>query len=176
MIRGDYLEYFISISTEGDADVTLIQDPSGNELDLGGSVTFTCKVEGFPLPTKLKFKRLNNTYKEYDSQKTSDSAITTYPYYLSYVNVITGLKLSDTSDYTCEGENYRNGAVKTDSDVRNLIVVSAVSITMNIDKTFPSKGDTVNITCVATGGEYNYTKGIVGSYRVLYYDLLLNDV
>ena len=65
----------------------------------------------------------------------------------------TGLKLSDTSDYTCEGENYRNGAVKTDSYVRNLIVVSAVSITMNIDNNYPSKGDTVKITCVATGGE-----------------------
>ena len=75
MLRGHYLEYFISISTEGDADVTLIQDPSDNELDLGGSVTFTCKVEGFPLPTKLKFKRLDNSYKEYDSEISSDSVI-----------------------------------------------------------------------------------------------------
>ena len=139
--------------TEGDADVTLIQYPSDNELDLGSSVTFTCKVRGFPVPTKLKFKRLDNIHKEYDSQKTSDSDIITGTYYISYVNVINGLKLSDISDYTCEGENYRNGAVKTDSDVRNLIVVSAVSITMTIDNNYPNKGDTVKITCVATGGE-----------------------
>ena len=157
MLLGDYLEYFISISTEGDADVTLIQDPSDNELDLGSSVTFTCKVEGFPLPTKLKFKSLENVYKEYDNI-SSDSDITTGTYYISYVKDINGLTLRDTSDYTCEGENYRNGAVKTDSDVRNLIVVSAVSITMNIDKTYPSKGNPVKITCVATGGEYNSKK------------------
>ena len=159
-------EYFISISAEGDVDVTLIQDPSDKELDLGGSVAFTCKVEGFPLPTKLKFKRLDKVYKEYDSQKRSDAAITTYPYYISFVNVVNGLTLSDTSDYTCEGENYRNGAVKTDSYVRNVTVVSAVSITMNIDKTYPNKGDTVNIACVATGGELNNTKRIVGCYRI----------
>ena len=159
-------EYFIYISTEGDADVTLVQDPSDNELDLGGSVTFTCKVRGSPLPTKLKFKSLDKSYKEYDSDISSDSDITTERYYISYIQVINSLKLSDTSNYTCEGENYRNGAVKTDSDVRNLIVVSAVSITMNIDKTYPNKGDTVNIACVATGGEYNYTKSIVGSYRI----------
>ena len=146
--------------------MTLIQYPSDNELDLGSSVTFTCKVEGFPLPTKLKFKSQDNIYKEYDNDISSDSDITTGTYYISYVNVINGLKLSDTSDYTCEGENYRNGAIKTDSDVRNVIVVSAVSITMNIDKTYPSKGDTVKITCVATGGEYNITKRIVGSYRI----------
>ena len=146
--------------------MTLIQDPSDNELDLGGSVTFTCKVRGFPVPTKLKFKRLDKTYKLYDSEIRSDSAINTSPYYISHVNFITGLKLSDTSDYTCEGENYRNGAVKTASDGRNLIVVSDVSITMNIDRTYPSKGDTIKITCVATGGEYNYTKGIVCSYRI----------
>ena len=146
--------------------MTLIQYPSDNELDLGGSVTFTCKVRGFPLPTKLKFKRLDTIYKEYDSQKTSDSDITTIRYYISYVKVINSLTLSDTSDYTCEGENYRNGAVKTDSDVRNLIVVSAVSITMTIDNNYPSKGDPVKITCVATGGEYNETKFIVGSYRI----------
>ena len=129
-------------------------------------MTFTCKVEGFPLPTKLKFKRLDKTYKEYDSQKTSDSDITTERYYISYIQVINSLTLSDTSDYTCEGENYRNGAVKTDSDVTTLIMVSAVSITMNIDKPYPSKGDTVKITCVATGGEYNDTKNIVGSYKI----------
>ena len=153
MLLGDFLEYFIYISTGGDADVTLIQDPSDNDVNLGSSVTFTCKVEGFPLPTKLKFKSLENIYKEYDIDISSDSDITTGTYYISYVNVINGLKLSDTSDYTCEGENYRNGATKTDSDVRNIIVVSAVSITMNIDQTYPSKGDTVKITCVATGGE-----------------------
>ena len=140
--------------------MTLIQDPSDNELDLGGSVTFTCKVEGFPVPIKLKFKSLDKVYKEYDSEKRSDFSITTERYFIFYVNVISGLTLSDTSDYTCEGENYRNGAVKTDSDVRNLIVMSAVSITMDIDKSYPSKGDTVKITCVATGGEYNNTNGI----------------
>ena len=146
--------------------MTLIQDPSDNELDLGSSVTFTCKVEGFPLPTKLKFKRLDKSYKEYDSDISSDSDITTGTYYISYVDVINGLTLSDTSDYTCEGENNRNGAVKTDRFVRNVIVVSAVSITMNIDRTYPSKGDTVKIMCVATGGELNNTKRIVGSYRI----------
>ena len=146
--------------------MTLIQYPSDNELDLGSLVTFTCKVEGFPLPTKLKFNSLENIYKEYDSDISSDSDITTGTYYISYVQVINGLQLSDTSDYTCEGENYRNGAVKTDSYVRNVTVVSAVSITMNIDKTYPNKGDTVNIACVATGGEYNNTKRIVGSYRI----------
>ena len=138
--------------------MTLIQDPSDNELDLGSSVTFTCKVEGFPLPTKLKFKSLENIYKEYDSDISSDSDITTGTYYISYVEVINGLKLSDTSDYTCEGGNSRNGVVKTDRFVRNVTVVSAVSITMNIDETYPSKGDTVKITCVATGGEYNSKK------------------
>ena len=141
--------------------MTLIQNPSDNELDLGGSVTFTCKVRGFPVPTKLKFKRLDKTYKLYDSEKRSDSAITTYPYYISYVKVINSLTLSDTSDYTCEGENDRNEAIKTDSDFRNLIVVSAVSITMTIDNNYPNKGDTVKITCVATGGEYNETKGFL---------------
>ena len=88
-------EYCIYISTEGDADVTLIQDPSDNELDLGSSVTFTCKVEGFPLPTKLKFKSLENIYNEYDIDISSDSDITTGTYYISYANVINGLKLSE---------------------------------------------------------------------------------
>ena len=133
--------------------MTLIQDPPGNELDLGSLVNFTCKVEGFPLPTKLKFKRQDKSYKEYDSNISSDSDITTESYYISYVKVINGLTLSDTSNYTCEGENYRNGAIKIDSYVRNLIVASAVSIIMNIDKTYPNKGDTIKITCVATGGE-----------------------
>ena len=154
--------------------MTLIQDPIDNELELRGSVTFTCKVEGYPLPTKLKFKRLERIYKEYDSQKRSDSDIITELYYISYVKVINGLTLSDTSDYTCEGENYRNGAVKTDSHVRNLIVVSAVSITMNIDQTLPSKGDTIKITCVATGGEYNNTLTKKGSHKVKH--LFMNNI
>ena len=62
---------------------------------------------------KLKFKSQDNIHKEYDSQTTSDSDIITERYYISYVKVISGLKLSDTSDYRCEGENYRNGAIKT---------------------------------------------------------------
>ena len=116
-------------------------------------MTFTCKVEGNPVPNKLRFKREGNVYKDYDSQNGVDSEIKTPSIYsISYTETITSLVLSDTSSYTCTGENIRNGVTKSGRDVKSIIVVDDVTVTMKIDKPFPNKGDTVKITCLAVGG------------------------
>ena len=133
--------------TEGIADATLTQAPAESELLKGSSVTFTCKVEGNPLPTKLIFKEGTQIIKSYPSG--SDTDVDKDTYHLSYEHTIDPLELLNTGDYSCEGENENGG---TQPDTKTLTVVSDVTVSLSASTDKPSFGDAFTITCTATGG------------------------
>ena len=135
--------------TVGNADATLTQEPAESELLKGSSVNFTCKVEGNPLPTKLIFKKGTQIIKSYPSG--SDTDVDKETYHLSYEYSINSLKLTDTSNYKCEGEN-NNGGTQPDIDTKTLTVVSDVTVSLSASTDKPSFGDAFTITCTATGG------------------------
>ncbi|XP_063688890.1 titin-like [Bolinopsis microptera] len=139
----------LTLEIVGNVDATIIQSPANSELPKGSSVTFTCKVEGSPLPTKLIFKKGTQVVKSYTGG--SDSTVGKETYHLSYEYSINPLKLTDTSDYTCEGEN-DNGGTQTDNDTKTLTVVSDVTVSLSASTDEPSFGNAFTITCTATGG------------------------
>lgn len=140
--------------SDGDVEVTLTQDPLDAELDKDSSagVTFTCRAEGHSLPTKLKFKNSEGDIKDYTGG--IDPQITKGDYYISYVHTINPLELTDTSTYTCDGEN-NNGGVKTGTASKTITVVSDVVVTITVDDTTPNKDSTISITCEGTGGMFS---------------------
>ena len=152
-IHGYWLCLITTLFTVGNADATLTQAPVQSELPKGSSVTFTCKVEGNPLPSKLIFKNGTQIIKSYPSG--SDTDVDKEAYHLSYEHTFDPLKLLNTGDYTCEGEN-DNGGTQTDIDTKTLTVVSDVTVSLSANTDKPSFGDTFTITCTATGGSIIY--------------------
>ena len=132
-----WLCLIFTLFTVGNADATLTQAPVESELLKGSSVTFICKVEGNPLPTKLIFKKGTQIIKSYPSG--SDTDVDKETYHLSYEYSINSLKLTDTSDYKCEGEN-NNGGTQTDIDTKTLTVVSDVTVSLSASTDKPSFG------------------------------------
>ncbi|XP_063693954.1 hemicentin-1-like isoform X2 [Bolinopsis microptera] len=143
----------VSLTIVGDVEASLAQSPSGTELDKDSPVTYTCKVEGNALPTKLTFKKGNVALKSYDSSDSSSSHadVVKETYSLSYTHTISSLTLEDSAVYMCEGENDNSG-IKTDGDTKTLTVVSDVIVTLSASTDTPSFGDTFTITCLTTGG------------------------
>ena len=146
-IHGYWLCLITTLFTEGIADATLTQAPVQSELLKGSSVTFTCKVEGNPLPTKLIFKKGTQVIKSYPSG--SDTDVNKDTYHLSYEHTFNSLELLNTGDYSCEGEN---GIGVTQPDIKTLTVVSDVTVSLSANTDKPSFGDAFTLTCTATGG------------------------
>ena len=96
-------------------------NPNQIEFGVGDVVSFTCTVEGFPIPTKLTFGNTDGDLKTYVSSGSEDSEITTSTYGISYIHTIDSLALSDTSTYSCYGEN-NNGAIKTAVTTADIII------------------------------------------------------
>ena len=112
---------FNYFSSDGDVEVTLLLDPDQTEFEVDGSASFACTVEGNPLPTKLTFSNTDVGIKAYDSSAASDSDISTNAYSISYIHAINLLALSDTSTYSCSGEN-NNGGIKTANTAKDVII------------------------------------------------------
>ncbi|XP_063688387.1 hemicentin-1-like [Bolinopsis microptera] len=148
----------VSLKIVGNADATLTQAPVESELLKGSSVTFTCKVEGNPLPTKLIFKKGTQVLKSYPSG--SDTDVDKETYHISYENTFNPLELLNTGDYSCEGEN-DNGGTQPDIDTKTLTVVSDVTVSLSASTDKPSFGDAFTITCTATGGRKPHSVTLV---------------
>ena len=129
----------------------MTQNPAGSELDKASSVTFTCKITGNPLPTKLTFKKGDLDLKSYDAAGGIDNDIITTTYDISYEHDISTLALNNTGNYSCEGEN-DNGGPQTDKDTTSLTVVTDVVVTLTSSSETPTFGANFTITCTATGG------------------------
>ena len=130
----------------------MTQTPAGSEQNKGSSVTLTCKAEGNPLPTKLTLKKGDQVLKSYTGG--DDSSITKGTYHIQYEHPISSLVLADTATYKCEGQNTVNGVVKDGSaPPLDLVVISAVAVTLTPTNATPAKDESTTITCTATGGE-----------------------
>ena len=92
--------------------------PSRGYYLTGDSLTVTCLADGFPLAHYLKLSKDQQVFVEY--QNSSISGIVKNSYNVTFMKIITTLKLADNGDYKCEAINQVEGTNNTSGSETNL--------------------------------------------------------